>query len=150
MRRPDASDAGGGRLLPAALVLLAAALSLTPITNNDLFLHLRTGSIVLATGSVPKVDDYSVLARGRPFVAHEWLAGVLFRLTETAFGAHGLDALILLKALLTIVTLGVLWRTARTLGADPRVAAACGAFVIFLAAARVLERPHLFSYLLTA
>ena len=63
----------------AALAFLLLALNLTPITNNDLFLHLKTGEMILKTGSVPRVDDYSALARGRPFIAHEWLAGVLFR-----------------------------------------------------------------------
>ncbi len=142
--------ARGRRLLTAALLLLTAALSLTPISNNDIFLHLRTGAIVLDTGSVPKVDDYSVLARGRPFIAHEWLAGVLFRLVERLGGARGFDALVVFKFLLAAATLLVLWRVAARLGADERIAATCGAFVVFLAAARVMERPHLFSFLLTA
>ncbi|HUD70740.1 MAG TPA: hypothetical protein VMQ62_02160 [Dongiaceae bacterium] len=142
--------APGRRLLTAALILLAAALSLTPISNNDIFLHLRTGTIILDTGAVPRVDDYSVLARGRPFVAHEWLAGVIFRLVQRLGGAHGFDALIVLKFLIAAATLLVLRRVAARLGADDRIAAACGAFVVFLAAARVMERPHLFSYLLTA
>jgi hypothetical protein len=148
---PGAPDAPGDRRpLTAALLFLTAVLSLTPITNNDLFLHLRTGAVVLATGSVPKVDDYSVLARGRPFVAHEWLAGVIFRVVERLGGARGFDLLILLKCALAIATLLLLVAAARWLGADDRVAAACAAFVIFLAAARVMERPHLISYLLTA
>src|SRR5438445_631391 len=69
-----------------ALAALAAALTITPITNNDVFLHLTTGRLVLQTGSVPRVDDYSALANGRAFMAHEWLSGVLFHLIERAFG----------------------------------------------------------------
>lgn len=134
----------------AALAALVVASTLTPITNNDLFLHLRTGAIVLATGSVPHTDDYSALAHGRPFVAHEWLSGVIFRLVESAGGSHGFDALILLKVGMALLTAALLLRVAGQLGADPAVATGCTAFVMLLAAARFLERPHIFSYALLA
>jgi hypothetical protein len=131
----------------AALAVLVAALTLTPITNNDLFLHLTTGRVVLETGHVPRVDDYSALARGRPFVAHEWLAGVIFRIVE-AMG--GLDALILLKAAVALSTAAALYAAARRLGASPVAALPSLALVMILAAARIMERPHIFSYLLAS
>src|SRR2546423_8475214 len=62
----------------AALGVLILALGATPITNNDIFLHLKTGSIILAHGTIPHEDDYSALARGRPFIAHECLAAAWF------------------------------------------------------------------------
>ncbi|TMQ71123.1 MAG: hypothetical protein E6K81_10890 [Candidatus Eisenbacteria bacterium] len=67
-----------------ALGLLILAINVTPITNNDIFLHLKTGELILETGQVPVVDDYSALARGRPFAAHEWLAGVLFAIFSSS------------------------------------------------------------------
>src|SRR5712671_3718606 len=94
----------------AALIL---ALNLTPITNNDLFLHLRTGALVLETGRVPRVDDYSALAAGRPFIAHEWLAGVVFRLVEVADGGFGLNALIFLKCAIALAIAIALYRAGR-------------------------------------
>jgi hypothetical protein len=144
---PGRTGLAGAR---AALAALVVASTLAPVTNNDLFLHLRTGALVLATGSVPRVDDYSALARGRPFVAHEWLAGVIFRLVERTFGGHGFDALILLKVAVALLTVALLLRAAAHLGADPVVATGCAAFVTLLAAARFLERPHIFSYALLA
>jgi len=137
----------------AALLLLVFTLNVTPITNNDLFLHLRTGAVVLSSGQVPRADDYSALARGRPFIAHEWLAGVLFRLVEVLCGGPGgtgLDALILLKAGVAALVALALYATARRLGASPAAALPGLAFVMVLAAARFLERPHIFSYLMTA
>ncbi|OLD66436.1 MAG: hypothetical protein AUI52_04120 [Acidobacteria bacterium 13_1_40CM_2_68_10] len=131
----------------AALTFLLLALNLTPITNNDLFLHLKTGEIILKTGSVPRVDDYSALARGRPFIAHEWLAGVLFRLVQVVAGWNGL---ILLKPLAAIAVAALLYATARLLGAPPVVALPALAFVMILAAARFMERPHIFTYLIVA
>jgi hypothetical protein len=132
----------------AALGLLVLALDVTPITNNDIFLHLRTGALVLETGRVPHADDYSALARGRPFVAHEWLAGVVFRLAQVAGGGTGFDALILFKCLVALVLCGVLYRAAIDSGAAPAVSLACLAFVMILAAARFLERPHILAWLL--
>ena len=93
-----------------ALLLLLLALTLTPITNNDLFIHLKTGETILKTGSVPRVDDYSALARGRPYIAHEWLAGVVFKLVQAAAGWNGL---ILLKALVGIAVAALLYAAAR-------------------------------------
>ncbi len=130
-----------------ALALLTAALVISPITNNDIFLHLRTGATVLTTGHVPHVDDYSALARGRPFIAHEWLAGVVFRLVELAAGLNGL---IVLKTLTALLCAAALYGAARALGASPAVAIPALAFVMILAAARIMERPHIFSYLLTS
>jgi hypothetical protein len=131
----------------AALALFLVALNLTPITNNDLFLHLKTGDIVLKTGKVPHVDDYSALARGRPFIAHEWLAGVVFRLVQIAGGWRGL---ILLKPLSALVTAAILYGAARCSGALPATSIPALAFVMTLGAARFVERPHIFTYIMMA
>ncbi len=131
----------------AAFALLVVALSLNPISNNDIFLHLRTGQLVLDHGAPPHLDDYSALARGRPFIAHEWLAGVVFRLTERLGGLAGL---VLLKVLIALAMAGALYAAARTLGAPAWLALSLLALVMVLAAARIMERPHLFSYLLTS
>jgi hypothetical protein len=137
-------------VLPGALALLVLALVLSPITNNDLFLHLRTGALILASGRVPHVDDYSALARGRPFTAHEWLAGVLFRLVQLLGGPHGFEALVLFKGLVALLVVGALLAAARRLGAPPETAVACAVPVMILAAARFLDRPHILSYLMAA
>ena len=130
-----------------ALALLLLALNLTPITNNDLFLHLKTGEVVLETHAVPLPDDYSALARGRPYVAHEWLAAGLFRLV---LGALGFNGLVLMKVFVAFGVAGLLYAAARRLGASPAAAVSCLAFVMILAASRFMERPHIFTYLLTA
>jgi len=147
---PSSTGRAGRAAALAGLAALVIASTTAPVTNNDLFLHLRTGATVLATRSVPRVDDYSALANGKPFVAHEWLAGVIFRLVERSCGSHGFVALGLLKIAVALMTVALLLRTARHLGADRIVAIACAALVMLLAAARFLERPHIFSYLLLA
>jgi hypothetical protein len=126
-------DRRGEAAALAALALLLLILNVTPITNNDLFLHLRTGETILKTGSVPRVDDYSALAGGRPFIAHEWLAGVVFRLVQMALGWNGL---ILLKALSAIAVAALLYAAARLLGSPPAVAVPALTFVMILASWR--------------
>jgi tetratricopeptide (TPR) repeat protein len=131
----------------AALGVLILALNATPITNNDIFLHLKTGSIILAHGTIPHEDDYSALARGRPFIAHEWLAAVVFQVVHAV---GGFDGLILFKVAVAIAVAAALYAAARTLAASAIVAVPTLALVMVLAAARFMERPHIFSYLLTA
>ena len=147
---PDARTRRGEIVALTALALLILALVITPITNNDLFLHLRTGDEILTSGAVPRVDDYSALARGRPYVAHEWLSALVFRLTERTFGERGFDALILLKAGIALLVAGCLYAAARVLGSTPPVAVTFLTLVMTLAAARFVERPHIFSYLMVA
>jgi hypothetical protein len=138
------------RLAAAALGLLVVALTLTPVTNNDLFLHLVTGRLILERHAVPSVDDYSALARGRPYVAHEWLSAVLFRLIQTAGPGEGFGRLVIAKVLLSLLLAWILLRAARHAGAGSGAALPCLAWVMCLAAARIQERPHLFAYVMLA
>ncbi|HYV18511.1 MAG TPA: hypothetical protein VFC25_05735 [Verrucomicrobiae bacterium] len=136
------------RLAAAALGILVVALTFTPITNNDLFLHLLTGRLVLEQHAVPTVDDYSALARGRPYIAHEWLSAVLFRLLQAAGPGDGFDRLVFAKVALSLLLAWILLRAARHAGASRAAVLPCLAWVMCLAAARVQERPHLFAYVL--
>jgi hypothetical protein len=138
------------RLAAAALGLLVVALTFTPITNNDLFLHLVTGRTVLERHAIPTVDDYSALARGRPYVAHEWLSAVLFRLIQTAGPGEGWGRLVIAKVALSLLLAWLLLRAARRAGAARFAALPCLAWVLCLAAARIQERPHLFAYVALA
>lgn len=135
------------RLPLAALLLYIATLTLFPITNNDLWIHLKTGELVLSQGDVPDKDPYSFVAADRDYVAHEWLAAVLFHLVHSAAGTQGL---ILLKLLLVSGTCLALHGAARALGARTGSTLAAFLCVLYISSARFLVRPHLFSYLLTA
>src|SRR5437879_459917 len=64
------------RLGQAAIVgffAWVAVLNLHENTANDIWVHLRIGRDILATGKVPLVESYSAVAAGRPFISHEWL-----------------------------------------------------------------------------
>jgi len=54
----DRSAPSRGEFLAwVSLGALILALTLSPITNNDIFLHLKTGALILETGRVPHLDD---------------------------------------------------------------------------------------------
>src|SRR5262245_31201008 len=159
-----------GRAHRAALVvafaLLAGVLSLTPISNNDIWLHLRTGNLILDRGAVPRVEEYTFTRAGEPVVDHEWLAQVLF---AAAHRLAGLAALSIVKLALmggTLVLVFLRCRRAldRTAPGSPagdhadarratlHIAAAAWATLgaALLIATHLFIRPHTFTFLLLA
>jgi hypothetical protein len=139
------------RPLAAAAILslgvYAAFLTVFRITSNDLWIHLATGRYVLAHLRVPVLDPYSFSAAGHAYVAHEWLAAVLFQLANAAAGVRGL---ILFKFAVIAATVALLFQTARRLGGRLSVLLPVLAGVLYLASSRFFVRPHIFSYLLAA
>ncbi|MBI3448867.1 MAG: hypothetical protein HY049_08140 [Acidobacteria bacterium] len=131
----------------ASLAAYLLVLSIFKLSNNDIFIHLKLGEWILAHGAVPSADPFSFTAGGRPYVAHEWLAAVVFHLVHAAAGVNGL---ILFKALLVVLTAGLLVRVAFRLGATLPSILWSSILALHVASARFLERPHLFSYLFVA
>lgn len=136
----------------AAVAVLAAPLAITPVSSNDIWLHLVTGSLVLDRGAAPRVEEYTFTRAGTPVVDHEWLAQALF---AAARRAGGIPALILLKYLLTAAILAVVWMASvaalRSSGAEEDRAPAAAALSLggasLLLATHLFLRPHLFTLL---
>lgn len=132
----------------AAAVALAGMLSLFPITSFDVWWHLRTGDLILATHAVPTSDPFSFTAFGRPWVSHEWLTEVLMALL---FRLGGADLLVVTKAVLAAVAValgavaGIIGRSAITRLPAAAVGAVLAAPMI---AARAFARPHMVTALL--
>lgn len=125
-------------ILVFALPFVAAAFH--PLQNNDLPLHLAIGDWVLEHRQVPDRDPFSALSADRPWVPHEWLAGVLFTLVERVAGAPGLIGAGMLLAGLLAACAG---RVLLALGATP-VGLWCAAPLLVLTVSpRILVRPHL-------
>src|SRR5438093_13741766 len=92
--------------LAVSFLLLAVSLAWTPISNNDIWLHLKTGSLILDRGAVPRSEEYTFTRAGVPVVDHEWLSQALFALV---FRIGGLGGLAFLKTLLTSATLALVF-----------------------------------------
>ena len=117
------------------------------MSNNDIWIHLKTGETILKTGHVPDKDPYSFTASDPDYVAHEWLSGVVFQIVYAAAGVNGL---IYFKAGVIFATCLALWGCCRYLKISPLIQWVCFTGMLFIGSARYLERPHIFSYLFVA
>lgn len=114
--------------------------------DGDVSWHVATGAWILDHRSVPSTDPFSFSAYGRPWVAHEWLADILWAMAVRTFGDSGLALLVSLSmaALFVIVGLEV-----RRFLRPPAVA------VVLLALGMLLlpfdfARPHVLAWPLLA
>ncbi|MBI4491277.1 MAG: hypothetical protein HY690_00585 [Chloroflexi bacterium] len=111
--RPDESVKSSERLGLLARPGVRTALLVAPLlfliffghffanTDPDYWWHVRTGQYIYETGTVPRADIYSYTIVGQPWVAHEWLAELLFYLVQRNLGYVGNVALFGLLAALT-------------------------------------------------
>jgi len=132
-----------------AVVLLAVGgaaffLSWFKVVDYDVFWHLKTGQVILDSGSLMRTNLFSALFPDHPWPNPEWLFQVLLASVYRAGGWFGIQVL---KVSL-VVALGVAL-AARALAGGARPLMAIGFAVIPLAAMRFRfqERPQLFSYL---
>lgn len=141
----------------SAFAGLVSLLAVGPIANNDIWLHLKTGSLILERWQVPQVDAYTFTRVGAPYIAHEWLAQVVFAILYRLGG--GLKALSLAYAALAGTLLWLIYReTALRIvqdGADRRIWAGAIAtlttvIAFFQIASFLAIRPHIFSFLFVA
>jgi len=142
--KPD--DARGFRrvgvwLAAAALLVYAGSAALVPLDNNDIWIHLTTGGLILDEGRVPTTDVYSFTAAGNRYVAHEWLAAVYYATAERVAGLTGVEvAAKWLPALALAVLLGAV---VLATGAPPGLSLPVTLLTFTLVRGRVLARPEL-------
>ncbi|MGH2601405.1 MAG: hypothetical protein ACRDJ9_18715, partial [Dehalococcoidia bacterium] len=92
--------------------IIAVGLSLTvglwidglPRVDNDYWWHLASGDWILDQRRVPRTDPFSWTHGGDDWVAHEWLAAVLFSLADRIAGYAGNIVLV------AVVSIAGLWR----------------------------------------
>ncbi|MDQ4133833.1 MAG: hypothetical protein M3179_11670 [Actinomycetota bacterium] len=94
-------------LFVAVLVLYGFRLGATPIGDNSMLTHLRTGIDMVEGSGIPRVDPYSWTAAGDPWVVQSWLPEGTYGLAHKLGGFH-------LVVLQQAVLLGLLaWLMAR-------------------------------------
>ncbi len=146
---PAASPVGRDLWRPVvigALLLLALLLGCFPMSDFDVWWHLRSGRLVLENRAVPRVDVFTYTNAGRPWIDIYWFFQIVITLLHRLGGT---SALVVLKALAGVALV------ASTLWARPRSAALWPAVVFWipglvLLSGRLNERPELFSLLLLA
>jgi hypothetical protein len=117
-----------------------------PVTDPDIWWHLRTGEWVVQNGRVTDTDPFSMYGHDKPWVAYSWLFEVLIYRLYQAFGLTGILAyrVALSAALLIAIHRLVLRREPRVVPASFLTALAFASVVPLLS-----ERPWLFTLLLT-
>ncbi len=141
---PAAARVGLAALVAA--LLGAGLLAVFPHPPDcDIWWHLAAGEVIVGQKRIPTTDPFTFTAAGRPWVTHEWLAEVIFFAVDRL---GGLDALIILKALLAITALAFAAAAALT-GAGWRERLGSTALGALLAgpllATRAFARPHMFT-----
>lgn len=128
--------------LAAGVTLFAASLT---VADPDLWWHLRVGADIWAERRVPRVDPYSFLSGGVPWVNHEWLAEAIL---AGAWRIGGEPGLVLLKVAVAAALTYLVGRRLRRGGASrlPAALVAVTGLIAMLPAMGSL-RPQIFSVL---
>src|SRR5690242_6570057 len=63
--------------------------------DPDIWWHVKTGQMILATRHWPTVDAYSFTVHGQPWIAYEWLGDAVMGAVARIGGLRGLDALLI-------------------------------------------------------
>ena len=112
--------------------------------DPDMWWHIKTGQIILATHHWPTVDSYSFTVRGQPWIAFEWLGDVLIGAVARIGGLRGLDALMIVLGGAVMIALYV-FATLRSGNSKAGFLSAGALF--FLADPSFSMRPQMVGYL---
>jgi len=134
-------------LFVAMLCLLVfTSLSIRLLGDAGIGWHIRTGQIILATHSVPRVDPFSSSMAGHAWFAWEWLSDVLVGCLEKVAGLNGV---VLFAALIIAGVFSWAFRLLVRRGTNVLIAI----ILVLLAASasmiHFLARPHVVSWLFT-
>ncbi len=144
---PSVSD-----LIFAALLGLLAfsALSVRLLGDAGIGWHIRTGQMILATHTIPRVDPFSAAAfsvrPGRPWFAWEWLYDVLVGRLDSAARLNGV---VLFTALVVAAVFASTFRLLLRRGTNILVALLLVLLAASAAMIHFLARPHVLSWLFT-
>ncbi len=136
------------RFVPSVCGLTVLALALVAtfvlrVKADDVWWHLGAGEWMLQHREFPHTNLFSFTAPAFPWVAHEWLAEVLFVLAQRA----GPGALVLLATALQVASITAIAWLARGEGTTPGLSAGLIVASAFLLFANFSIRPYLFGNL---
>jgi len=126
--------------------LLFTPLSVKLLGDAGIGWHIRTGQQILHTHSIPRVDSFSSVMQGKPWLAWEWLYDVLIGFLDSIWGLNGP---VWFTAILIAAVFAWMFRLVVRRGAD--LFAALVFFLLAISASTIhfLVRPHVLSWLFT-
>ncbi len=132
-------------VLAVALPVLAAVIA--PLSTVDLAYLVRTGELMLGSGTLVTTDPFTFSAAGQPWLNQQWGAELVL---SAVFRVGGWPALALLRAILVGSIFWLVLRACRRAGAEPRTAAWLTLASFLVAAPALGLRAQLFGMLLFA
>jgi len=115
-----------------------------PIRNADIWMHLRVADDIVASGEIPRVDQYSAVAAGRPHLTHEWLSALIF---GGVYQLGGGQALSVFRASMMLAMLLLLWFSLTKRARGFILTGPLMALAAYIILERVFVRPHIFTLL---
>ena len=109
--------------------------------------HIRVGSFILETRTIPRIDLFSHTMHGREFIPFEWLSEALF---AAAHAVAGLAGVAVFTGILFAAGVGLVYLAIRSFGVPAPVAFAFGFLSFLLQAVHLHPRPHMFTTALVA
>jgi hypothetical protein len=132
--------------LLAFWALLIGPLSNRPLIDADIGWQIRTGELILATHSIPRVDPYSSTMQGQPWFAWEWLYDTVLGVVHRAMDLNGV---VWLAALLMASTFALLLGQMFKRGIGLPLAVPLWLLALWASSIHVFARPHIVSWLFT-
>jgi tetratricopeptide (TPR) repeat protein len=133
-------------LAPLLVAALAAALTLRPIDDFDVWYHLAAGRLIWQTWHWPTVNTFAFTTPDHPWIDLHWIFQLLLYAAYSLGGPLGCT---LFAVALMLVTVGLLYGLARR-SAPPAVVALLLAVALLVASPRFVPRPELLSFALFA
>jgi hypothetical protein len=129
-----------GALLVGATFAVVRSFNVDP----DMWWHIRTGELILATHRWATTDPYSYTAAGAPWMSCEWLGDVFFASVYRVGGLRGLEVLL---AVLASAVMLALYGLATLRSGNCKAAFLVTAVLLALATASFNLRPQMLGYL---
>jgi hypothetical protein len=115
------------------------------VVETDSFFHLAVGREVVTRGVVPRTDPFSYTVSERPWMAHEWLFGVM---EYALYRVGGVSLVAWAVAALTALTILLCGQVAVLSGCNRLIAQLLAqGYAVLLLAALFSIRPHMLSAL---
>lgn len=129
-------------ILALGLMVFVCSFSFTTSTDfqQDLGRHIKLGTIIRQTGSVPHTNLFSYTAPQFPFINHHWMPEVMYSWLYTT---AGIGSLIALKTITIAAAVAVLLAVLRSRAG---YAAAAGFLLVPLLVERSDIRPEVFGF----
>jgi tetratricopeptide (TPR) repeat protein len=139
----------GGRawswILGAAVTLAAFAFAFQKVYDGDTWWHLANGRAVLASGRVPRVDEWTFATAGTPWVSYQWLPAAGMYVVHRL---GGVTLLVTTKALIVAAGWGLAFALSVRARANRWVAALVLIAALPLSADQFRDRPQILMFVL--